>query len=64
MFNANGKEIFERYALEAFLGESIADFDIDAIIEEATEINPKDGNRYWRDGIDLAEIVARHDLTE
>lgn len=58
------KEIFQMYELEAFLGESIDDFDIDAIIDETTETSSKDGNRYWKvDADELAEIAASHDMT-
>lgn len=54
---------FEQYELDAYLGDFADDFDIDAIIDEATEVDYRTGNRYWRDGIDLAEICARHDVT-
>jgi hypothetical protein len=53
---------FQECELDAFLGESAADYDIDAIIEEATDVNYSDGNRYWKNGIDLNEICARHDI--
>ena len=53
---------FERYELDVFLGDFANDFDIDAIIDEATEIDGR-GNRVWRDNIDLNEICARHDRT-
>lgn len=54
--------IYQDYELEAFLGEHIEDFDVEAIIDEATYVDYSDGNRYWKDGIDLAEICAKHDL--
>lgn len=57
------RELFQYCGLESFLGEYIDDFDVAAIIEEATEIDPRTGNRYWLDDIDLAAIAARHDLT-
>ena len=56
------RSIFHQYELDAYLGDFADDFDVDAIIDEATEVLP-DGNRYWVDGIDLAEICARHDLS-
>lgn len=56
------KAIFQQYELDAYLGDFVGDFDVKAILEESTEIGP-DGNRYWKNGIDLAEICARHDLS-
>lgn len=40
----------------------IDDYDIDGIIEEATEIDYSNGNRYWLDDVDLAEIAQRNEL--
>lgn len=54
---------FEMHELEAYLGDFADDFNVESILEEATEIDYRTGNRYWRDGIDLAEICQRHDLT-
>lgn len=55
--------IYERYELEAFIGsESVGNFDVDAIEAEATEIDYGTGNRVWKDGIDLDEICAKHDI--
>lgn len=56
------EKLFEMDELESFLGENLLDFDIDAIIEEATYVNPRSGNRYWKPGIDLSEIALKHDL--
>lgn len=50
------------YELEAYLGENMGDFDIDAIIDESTFVNPRSGNRYWKPGVDLSEIALKHDL--
>ena len=55
------KNLFQEHELEAYLGEHIGDFDVEAIVDEATEIDYKTGNRYWKDGIDLAEICAKHE---
>ena len=52
--------LFEMYELEAFLGEFVSDFDVDAIIDDATYI--EDGNRFWIEGIDLDAICERHAL--
>ena len=52
---------FERHELDSYLGDFAEDFDVDAILEEATVVDPRTGNRYWREGIDLAEICQRHD---
>lgn len=55
--------LFQMYELEAYLGDYVEDFDVDAIIDEATEIDYSDGNRYWIEGIDLNEIAMRHDVS-
>lgn len=53
--------LFQMYELEALLGDQASDFDIDAIIAEATEVDA-DGDRVWTVfGEDLYEIIARHD---
>ena len=54
---------FEMYELEAYLGDFAGDFDVDAIVDEATYVDPRTGNRYWREGVDLNEVCARHDTT-
>lgn len=54
-------ERFEMHELESYLGEFADDFDIDAILDDATVVNPYDGNRYWRVNIDLAEICRNHE---
>ena len=55
------ENLFQMYELEALLGDQASDFDIDAIIAEATEIDA-DGDRVWTAfGEDLYEIIARHD---
>ena len=55
------KNLFQECELTAYLGDFIEDFDVEAIVDEATEIGYKTGNRYWKDGIDLAEICAKHE---
>ena len=55
------KSLFQRYELDAYLGESVDDFDVEAIIEDATEVDYRTGRRYWREGIDLAAICKTHD---
>lgn len=55
---------YERHVLEAYLGEYAGEFDIDAIEAEATLVSYDTytmGRRYWRDDIDLDEIVRKHD---
>ena len=55
------ENLFQMYELEALLGDQASDFDIDAIIAEATEVDA-DGDRVWTAfGDDLYEIIARHD---
>lgn len=59
------KSNFEMYELEAFIGsENLDDFDIDAIVDEATEVDYRTGNRVWKEGIDLSDICQRNALTE
>ena len=51
--------------LAAYLGDFVDDYDIDAIVEEATEIDYSNGNRYWIEDIrdeDFAEIVRLNEL--
>lgn len=50
---------FEMYELEAFLGDFASDYDIAAIIDDATAIDYSNGNRYWL-GVDLAEVCEQH----
>ena len=57
------RELFQMCQLEAYLGEYADDFDIDAIVEDATVVDYRTGNRYWRDDIDLNEIAQRHDIS-
>lgn len=56
------RAIFQQYELDAYLGDFAGDFDVEAILDEATEVGP-DGNRYWKEGIDLTAICERHDLS-
>ena len=61
------RKLYQEHELEAYLGEHMEDFDVEAIVDEATEIDPRTGNRYWKDGIDdvdIAEICERHDKTQ
>lgn len=58
------KKLFQKHELDAYLGGFDADFDVDAIVEEATEVDYRTGSRYWREDIDLAAICAAHDLSE
>lgn len=53
---------YQRYELEAFLGEP-DDYDVDAIEAEATAYDPKTGRTVWTAfGSDLAAIAERHEL--
>ena len=62
MKDAQGREIFEECNFIAYFGGYEDDFDLDAIRDEATEIDYRTGNRYWKDDIDFEEIVARHQI--
>lgn len=64
MKGAFGRECFEEQSFIAYFGGFEKDFDLDAIRDEATVMDPRTGNLYWRDDIDFEEIVARHDLTK
>lgn len=56
------KNLFQMYELEAYLGDFVDDYDIDGIIEDATEID-SDGDRIWTAfGEDFHAIVEAHDL--
>ena len=61
--DAMKENMFQMHELEAFLGDHVEDFDIEAIIGEATEIDCSDGNRYWKEGIDLNAICQKHDVS-
>jgi len=53
---------YQRYELEAFLGEP-DDYDVDAIEAEATAYDPRTGRTVWTAfGDDLAAIAERHEL--
>lgn len=54
-----GRDVFQMHELEAFLGEP-EDFDVEAIVEEATFIDYATGDRIWRADIDLNEICERN----
>ena len=57
------RNIYQKHELEAFIGkENLGDFDIEAIEAEATEIDYSTGNRVWKEGVDLAEVCAKHDM--
>ena len=52
---------FERYDLECLLGDFIDDFDIEGIIDEATDVD-NNGNRYWIvDDEQLNVILEAHE---
>lgn len=56
--------LFQRYELDALLGESADDFDVDGIIEDATTVDD-DGDRIWTAfGDDLYAIIEAHDQHE
>ena len=61
--DTTARRLYQRYELDAYLGDYVGDYDADAIEDEATEINPRTGIRYWREDIDLDAIAAAHDLT-
>lgn len=52
---------FQQYELDSFLGDFASEYDIEAIIEDATTLDYKSGKRYWKQNIDLNEICAEHE---
>lgn len=58
-----GNELFQEDGLDALLGDSKDDFDIDGLIDDLTEFDYNTGNRYWKNISDdkLNEILAKHD---
>ena len=58
------ENLFQMCELEALLGDYKDDFDIDGIIDDATEVR-EDGNRYWIAFDDelneLNDILARNE---
>lgn len=59
-WSRNRRRLYQPYELESYLGDYIDDYDLDAIVNDATEIDYLTNDRYWIDDIDLAEIVDRH----
>lgn len=53
-------KLFEMYELEAYMGDYADDFDVEAIIDEATYVDAN-GNRRWRADVTIDEIVAKYD---
>ena len=55
--------IFQMYELEAYLGDFVGDFDVDAIVAEVTEVDYRTGNRCWKqlEPDELVGIVRRHE---
>lgn len=47
-YDGTEHEVYERHALEALLGDSAGDYDVDAIEGEVTEVLP-DGTVVWDD---------------
>ena len=55
--------LFQQYELDALLGDSVDDFDVEGIIEDATTIDA-DGDRIWTAfGDELLGIIESHDRT-
>jgi len=59
------KQFFDYYDLEAYLGDrrEAREYDTAAISEEVSYVDPANGNRYWKPGIDedtLLKIATRH----
>lgn len=58
------KNRFEMAELEALLGDYIADYDVDGIIADSTEMDYRTGERYWTVfGDELNAILDRHEHT-
>ena len=61
--SSNKKPAFSIDHLSGYLGGFWDDFDVDAIIDEATEIDPQTGNRFWTEYAleHLWDICTKHD---
>ena len=59
-------DIYQRYILEAYLGDFVDDFDIEAIEGEITEWDDIMSTWVWRDIDDeeFDEIIQKHDLSQ
>lgn len=57
------RKAYQRAELEAFLGEYVDAYDVDAIEDEATEYDPKTGAQLWTPEAvsDLMSICERHE---
>lgn len=64
MKTADGKELFEECNYRAYFGDFYDDYDHDVIIDEATYVDYKSGNRYMRDDVDFDSIVAAHEISK
>ena len=58
------RNVYQEYELEAYLGDYTQDYDIDSIVDEATEIDYNTGTRYWKEGIDLETICKHHEISK
>lgn len=54
------RPLFERNQLDALLGDYAGEYDVDGIIEDVTEVDPKDGKRYWL-SVDIDEVLERYE---
>lgn len=55
--------VYQRYELEAYLGEYVEDYDVNAIEHDATAYDPATGRTVWAvDAETLAVIAERHQL--
>lgn len=61
---AMARAVYQRCALEAYLGDYADDYDVSAIEAEATEYDPKTGRTVWTPEAvrDLWSICERHEL--
>ena len=53
--------VFQEYELDAFLGDYRDDFDVDAIVDDATAVDYGTGDRVWREDADLNAICEKHE---
>lgn len=54
--------VYQRYELEAYLGEFVDEYDVDAIEHEVTKYDPIRGCLVWTVfGDDLSDVCARHE---
>lgn len=59
---------YQAHEIEALLGDYAGDYDIEALVDEITEVDYRTGNRYYTeeyrslDDDGLAQLLERHEI--